>query len=810
MLIALYMKNQLLLCGLLLLFFACTTPNREKNNLDTPRVTLPNGWSLTPHGAHLELGDLPLNMVLSNDEKFAFISNNGQSGHSLQWIDLEQKRVLQTIEIPKAWYGLALDKAGKTLYAAAGFDNMVRRYVHNGQKWIESDSLVLDQKWPKKASSPAGLVLSKDEQSLFCVTKGDSSLYVLDLASNKIVERHRLSAEAYACILSEDGKALWISLWGGSAIVRYDLQAKKLGQAISTGKHPNEMVFSKDGEKLYVACADDNAVSVLDLKTNQVIETLGTALYADAPTGSTSNSLALSADGRTLAVANADNNCLALFDVSEAGKSRAKGFIPTGWYPSVVRFRGQNIWVCNGKGMTSKANPKGPNPFKREKDEEYIGGLFKGTLSYFVMPDDAELKNLTRLVYQNTPYSKEVEKMAAGEANNPIPRTLDGKSPIKYVFYIIKENRTYDQVFGDIKEGNGDPRLCLFPDSVTPNQHALAREFVLLDNFYVNAEVSADGHNWSTAAYANDYVEKTWPTNYGSRGGTYDYEGSKAIAYPKDGFIWDFCERAGVSFRSYGEFTHLGSTPYKKLIGRVCPIFPGYNLRIQDQYRVQKWKQDFDSLLAINAVPRMNIVRLANDHTMGARKDAPTPTAMVAENDLAVGQFVEYLSNSKIWKESAIFILEDDAQNGPDHVDAHRSIAMVVSPYTKRKHHEKTIYSTAAMLRTMELILGLRPMSQYDAAAPPMYACFTNKPDFTPFKAKANQVSISALNTIDDKWSKMSWAFNLEEIDQAPDREFNEVIWKAVRGRNAKVPAPRRSAFVSPLEEEEEEEEGRD
>ncbi|MBC8043592.1 MAG: hypothetical protein IAF08_09110, partial [Rhizobacter sp.] len=445
-------------------------------------------------------------------------------------------------------------------------------------------------------------------------------------------------------------------------------------------------------------------------------------------------------------------------------------------------------------------NPKGPQPDRKSGNtDEYIGRLFKGSLSIIDAPDARTLALYSKLVYDNTPYSKSREVTASGEAGNPVPReakTANALSPIKYVFYVIKENRTYDQMLGDVKEGNGDSSLCLFPEPVTPNHHALAREFVLLDNFYVDAEVSADGHNWSMAAYATDFVEKTWPSNYSGRGGNYDYEGGRKIAEPEKGFIWDYCKQAGVSYRSYGEFVYNGKATVVSLEGHVAAAFPTYNLDIMDTVRERIWEKDFDSLVATGAVPQFNIIRLPNDHTSGARTGKRTPQAFVADNDLALGRFVEHLSRSPVWKESAVFVLEDDAQNGPDHVDAHRSIAFVISPYTKRRNIDRTMYSTSSMLRTMELILGLPPMSQYDAAATPMWRCFTAAPDFTPYVCKPVATDLGAKNLAVNESSRRSETFNLAKEDAAPDIEFNEVIWKTVKGESSAMPAPRRSAFV--------------
>ena len=806
------MRHVLSIIGLTaLLLTGCETPEADQRqqraaaflaSQNINRYTLPNGWSLTPVGKQLPVGDLPLNAVVAGNNEFAIVTNNGQSKHGLHIIDLEKDSIVDEIEIPKAWLGLALTESGETLYASGGNDNMVRIYQIEDKKLTEVDSIILGAPWPQDSISVTGLALDEGRNLLYAVTKEDSALYVLDTKNKEVKASFPLGAAAYTCLLTDDHNTLYISLWGGSAVAVYDVSKSTITKNIPVGYHPNDMVLSPDQKHLFVACSDENAVAVIDLESNKEIERIVTALYPDAPRGSTPNGLALSDDGETLFIANADNNCLAVFDVAEPGRSESEGFIPTGWYPTGVEVIGSKILVLNGKGLSSAPNSdNGPNPYQRRNDStQYIGSLFKGTLSVLEMPDEQSLATYSQLVYENTPYTKAKELKAEGEAGNPIPMAAGDTSPIKYVFYIVKENRTYDQVFGDIPNGNGDPSICLFPDSITPNQHALAREFVLLDNFYVDAEVSADGHNWSTAAYAVDYVEKTWPTLYGGRGGTYDYEGNREIAYPKDGFIWDYCKRAGLSYRTYGIFANLNKTYLETLKGHTCGRFPGYDTKIKDIYREEQWESDFDSLLAIDAVPHFSTIRFGNDHTAGARVGYPTPAAMVADNDLAVGKLVEHISQSSIWKESAIFILEDDAQNGPDHVDAHRSIMMIASPYTRRNHKESTMYSTSSVLRTMELILGLPPMSQYDAAATPMFACFTSTADLTPFEARPNQVDLDEMNVEQNRLSRLSEQMNLDLEDQAPDDLLSEVIWKTVRGMDAVVPAPRRSAFVKVLE----------
>ena len=774
----------------------------------TGQVLLPNGWKLSPAGRSLTLGDFPLNMQLSASGKLLAITNNGQSTQSVQLIDPRSEKLLDEKVLGKSWYGLAFSKNEKELYVSGGNDNWVLNFHIAGTKLGNADTIKLGSAWPKNKICPTGLAVNKSNTNLYAVTKEDSILYVIEPVSRKILKKVQLAAIAYNCILSPDEKTLYISLWGGSQVVAYNTASQTITASISTGSHPNELLLNKTGTYLFVANASDNSVSVISTKTNKVIETMSTSLYPTRLTGSTTNGLALSANEKTLYIANADNNCLAVFDVSKPGTSQSLGFIPVGWYPTNVKTLGSKILVSNGKGLTSMANPLGPQPVLKTDNSgyhmgstvnsrlQYIAGLFKGSLSFIDAPKPDALKAYTKQVYANTPFNNKKTIKADGEAGNPVPRKAGEKSPIKHVFYIIKENRTYDQVLGDMPEGNGDTSLCIFGKRVTPNHHALAKEFVLLDNFYVDAEVSADGHNWSMAAYATDIVEKTWPTSYGNRGGSTSFEGGRVVTYPKDGFIWDYCKRAGITYRSYGEFGEFDDAHIKSLKGHMGPHSPGFDMDVPDQVRADASEHDFDSLLTINAVPQFNTLRISNDHTSGQRKGKFSPVAAVADNDLAVGRIIQHLSESPVWKESVVFILEDDAQNGPDHVDAHRSPAFVVGPYVKRNTVVHTMYSTSGFLRTMELILGLPPMSQYDAAAMPLYECFTSKADFTPYRLKPAQVDIMQRNVAVNESSKRSEQFNFAKEDAAPDLDLNEVVWKSVKGENSVMPAPKRSAFV--------------
>jgi YVTN family beta-propeller protein len=778
------------------------------------QVHLPNGWSLSPAGTSMLLGDLPLNMTFSPSHQLLAVTNNGQSDQVLQLLDPEHMKQLDSVKMKASWLGLCFSADSKSLYASGGNTNYIVLFDVSQKKLTPKDTFMLGKPWPELIS-PAGICLDEGRNCLYVVTKESNSLYIVDLGSKKVSGKYPLGGEGYTCMLAPDKKTLYISCWMCGCIKIFDADKKEFKKDIPTGSHPNDICMTHKGNFLYVANANDNSVSVIDLNTTKVVETLNAALYPSSPAGSTTNSVALSEDEQTLYVANADNNCLALFDVSKPGFSHSKGFIPTGWYPTCVRINAGSIFVANGKGFTSLPNPLGPNPARKEEEvvyqqgnkkitgkEQYIGGLFQGTLSKISVPDANQLGTYSFQVYKNTPFHKQNMLSAVGEAGNPIPRKLGEKSTIKHVFYIIKENRTYDQILGDVKQGNGDTSLVLFGNKYTPNEHALVNEFVLYDNFYVDGEVSADGHNWTNGAYATDYLEKTWPTYYGGRGGEYESEGHAERANNKNGFIWDAAKKASVTYRTYGEFADNYKPNIPVLKDHFCPYYTGWDLKTRDTVRYDEWKREFDSLVAINQVPQLNTMRFSNDHTEGLTKGRPTPFAHVADNDLAVGLFVEHLSHSPIWNESVVFILEDDAQNGPDHVDAHRSTLYVAGGYVKRKYVDHSMYSTSSVLHTMELILGMEPMSQYDAAAPTLWKSFDKQPTATPFNALPEDVKLDEVCTVSNKWSKQSGKMDFRGEDRVPDILLNEILWVAVKGESLPMPAPKHSAFLQVTEED--------
>ena len=777
-----------------------------------PIVSLPNGWKLSSAGKSFGLGDLPLNIAVSHSNKFVAVTNNGVSAHSIMLIDVKSERVIDSVIIPKAWYGLAFSPDDQFLYAAGGHDNKIVRYEITQNKLKKKDEILLGAVWPNRIA-PSGITFDAKRQKIYVVTRDNRSLYVIDSKTQKIDKQFGLDGEAYMSVMSTDSKELYISCWGCDHVLVFDLNLQAWKAPIKVGDNPNEMLVSPNGQQLYVCNANDNTVSVINLKTKKVIETLDVALYPNSPSGSTTNGLAIDPVKKSLFIANADNNCLAVFDVSTPGKSVPKGFIPVGWFPTNVKFINNKIWVTNGKGNTSLANPYGPRPIKNgeevilhgadvnaPKEVQYIGSMFKGTMSVIACPSEKDLQAYSKAVYRNTSYSPTKSDLADKEAPGfPIPMKMGQKSPIKYVFYVIKENRTYDQVLSDVKGGNGDTTLLLFGRKYTPNQHAIAEKFVLLDNFYVDSEVSADGHQWSMGAYATDYMEKSWPTSYGGKGGGIYGDAEKNVVLNKSGYIWDLCNRYGVTFRTYGEFVTNGKATIPVLDKHFHPTFPSYSLAIMDTTRLRIWKTEFETMVKENRVPQFNSLRLGNDHTEGLRIGRPTPYAHVADNDYAVGLLIETLSKSPIWNETAVFILEDDAQNGADHVDAHRSTAYVAGGFVKRNYVDHTAYSTSSMLRTMELILGLSPMSQYDAAAMPMWRSFDSVSKPSDFKAITPNVDLRTKNVVRNEWQRRSELFNFEKEDTNNDVAFNLVLWHGLKGDKIPFPGPTRAAFVYPI-----------
>ncbi len=783
-------------------------------------ILLPSQWSLRPAGKQVKLGDFPVNIALHPSGHWAAILHAGYGEHEVAVVDVRTQKMVSRVTVPQAFYGLCFDKNGDQLYTSGGEFEVV--HVFHFKSGYLSDHREIKIGEVAEEYVPAGMTTSADGTRLFVANAWGDTVVAIPLAKPEKLEHIKFDKDAYpyAVLPTQDNKRLYVSLWGAARVAVVDLKKMRIEAQWATESHPTELVLSPDDSLLYVACANSNTVSVIETKTGRALEVISSALYANAPNGSTPNSISLTPDGKVLFIANADNNNLAVVDVSQRGQSRSLGYIPVGWYPTSVRFNAKDkkIYVANGKGLTSKSNRHGPNPLNRPPTSirEYIGGLMRGTLSAIESPSPGDMAEHTKQAYKCSPLRQDLAPTAKPRTkDNPIAAKLGDSSPIKHCIYIVKENRTYDQVFGDMPEGNGDPQLCIFGEKITPNHHALARQFVLLDNFYVESEVSADGHEWTMAAYATDFVEKSWPLLYrpGNKGKlSYPSEGSHEIAFPAGGYIWDRCREAGVSYRSYGEFIANGRTPedpgrakVKALEGHFDPMFRSYDLDYMDIKRADRFIAELKRFETEGEMPRFIVLRLPNDHTYGTRAGKRTPIAMVADNDLALGRVVEAVSNSKFWKDTAIFVIQDDAQNGSDHVDAHRTVALAVSPYTKRGHVDSTMYSTASMLRSMELILGLKPMSQFDAAARPMYASFQAKPDFKAYKHLPANVDLNATNSVSAWGAEMSEQLDFSREDIADDLLLNEIVWRSVRGPNSKMPAPVRASFVFRHPEDEDE-----
>ena len=792
-----------------------SSPERRPlpGQLRNGRTRLANGWLLSPAGQQVRVGNFPQHLCVSPDERWAVVSCSDYGKSGLTVVDLEAARRAQDIPLASTWLGVSFIAHGTRIAIAGGLSNRVYLYDFAAGRARLADSIALGPPWSAGGQYPQGKKidygegaiwptgLSADDRSgrLYVVSRLNASLYAVDLNTRKVIRRVALPAVPFTCLVSHRGDRVFVSLWSGAGVALVSASSLEVEKVIPVGDHPCEMVEAPDGARLFVANANQNTVSVIDLREGRASETLATAPDPRAPAGSTPDAVALDPGSQRLFVANADINCLAVFDVSRAGHSRPLGFVPTGYYPtSLAVLPGRHaIVVSNGKGMGS-----GPSSGARPDTLAWcryliFGPKGRGSLSIISEPDDRTLARLTRQVMDNAPGARAARAAKAVAADNPIPSRPGQRSPIRHVFYIFKENRSYDDMLGDLPQGNGDPSLCLFGENVTPNHHALARTFVLLDNTYCDADGSADGHNWGMAAYSNDYVTRSVGVSP-----IYDYEGGNALAYPSGGYLWDACERRGVSFRSYGEFVFNPDDPrdtvkagVASLEGRTAPRYRGYDTMVSDLDRYRAWLEEFDRYDRDGGLPRLEIIRLPNDHTEGTCKGRPTPRAHVAENDLALGLMVERISHSRYWKESVIFVIEDDAANGPDHVDAHRTVALAVGPYVRRGQVDSELYTNAAMLRTIELILGLPPMSQFDAAATPMSASFTATPDLTPYTHEEARVDLGEQNLAGAYGQERSGRMDFSVADAAPPEELTEILWRSVRGADAPLPPLARGAF---------------
>ncbi|GAB3569785.1 hypothetical protein GCM10027405_33540 [Arthrobacter alkaliphilus] len=750
----------------------------------------PAGWKVTPAGQQKAAGFFPANAVLSPDGKALLVPNivkNANNKQTVQVIEVKDGDVLQELELDNSNSavpqgvapGLAFSHDGKQVFLATANKNaiLVLDWDASAQKLSVNRSLKLPA-----GSYPQTVAVSQDDKTVYATGQLSRQLIAVDVATGQ-TKQAAVGSYPYGVVLSEDGHTAYVSNQGGNTLSVFAVDGLALAPKpeITVGTHPNSLVVDKVGHRIFASNGDSDTVSLIDPAQNKVTATIPLAPYKGAPSGTQPTNLALSPDAKTMYVTGGGNNDVSVVDLSsQENFGKIKGLIPTGWYPTGVQSSqdGKKLLVTSAKGLGTGPN-KGTDP-SNSNNHPYIEGQLKGYVSIVDTPDAKQLDTYTQQVRSNNGFDKSHDGGQRGsdegdqgdnnqnqdEQKTIVPRRPGEDSPINHVIYVVKENRTYDQVFGDMGKGNGDPSLAIFGKDVTPNHHKLADQFVTLDNFYANGEVSQNGWQWATQASSNPYNETGTAQGYAGNGSQYDSEGyhpDVAAAGPDSAhaYLWDKLAQNKIPFRNYGQFVvPAGSIASNETVkcaaGSFCahdPLldantahnFPWFDMGVSDQHRFDLWDQEFQQYKANDNLPAMQFIDLPRDHTAGGG----TAKQLVADNDLALGKIVDEVSHSQFWKSTAIFVVEDDAQGGPDHVDAHRTVAEVISPYTQTGIVDSHFYSQVSMLRTMELFLGVAPMSQYDAAALPMIYSFSNKPNFAAYDAvAAPAVSASMASTV--------------------------------------------------------------
>ncbi len=856
------------------------------------RVVLPQNQVITPAGRQVELPKMrPQALALSPDGKWLVTAGKT---HDLVVIDPQNGTVLQKIALPSekslpgdgkpestdapvsshilqpdaegqlSFTGLVFSPDGTRIYLS-NVNGSIKVFSVDGGKISGLFSIALpDANAPRrKKEIPAGLALSLDGKRLYVALNLSNALLEMDAASGKILRRFEVGALPYDVVLT--GRKAYVSNWGGrrpdaksttgpagrGTLVRVDkryiasegsvsvvdLETGQVTKEILAGKHASALALSPDGRHLVVANAGDDTLSVLDTRLDKIVETIPLR-DTDGLFGASPDALTFAPSGDVLFAALGGRNAVAQI-AFRAGRSRVRGLIPTGWFPGAVVCDAprQSLYVANIKGFGSGLPPAPGAPVKFNSHQYF------GTLSLIPLPNEVDLQHFTQVVRWNA--RQNVIQAALlparkGQAPRPVPERVGEPSVFKHVVYVIKENRTYDQVFGDIKEGNGDPSLCIFGENVTPNQHKMVREFALLDNTYCSGILSADGHQWADSGITTDYMERSFAGFPRSYPDGMDENDIDAMAYSPGGFIWDNVLKHGKTLRDYGEFTidevgwkdpkrkpapkfldyyrdfvdntgltKIGSRPaIESLRPYIKTDTVGWNMSVPDVLRAARFIEELKKYEETGNFPNFIIICLPNDHTSGTSLGSPTPAAQVADNDLAFGRIVEAISHSKFWKDTCIFAIEDDPQSGWDHVSGYRTTAYCISPYTKRGVTVGTQYNTTSILRTMEQILGLPPMNQFDASATPMFDCFIDQSNVKPFDAVPNLVPLDQMNpspaAILDKVLRedalVSATLNFLEVDKAPEDILNRIIWRSVKG--SQVPYPEWA--ISMVEEDEE------
>ncbi|HOK44784.1 MAG TPA: alkaline phosphatase family protein, partial [Bryobacteraceae bacterium] len=763
-------------------------PREQPGPLPNGGFLLGSGWQLRPAGRQVPASTLPMSAAVSPDGKYLLVLNGGYLPPSISVIDTATEREVGRTPVPDAWLGLAFSPKGDRVYVGGGCQAAVFEFVFDGGKL--APSRVFPVAAPEKRTHRdfiGDVTLDPAGRLLYAADLFNNVIAVINPQSGKVIDRFRTGRRPYRILFPPGGQSFFVSSWADGTVYQHDTAKGTVIDRFRLGQHTTDMLWvpgkpaALPGEaeveqaelpfdwvtaRLFVTASNTNNVYVLGATESgeiRRVEVINVSMGAWQPAGMTPSALALSPDGKRLYIVCSDANAVAVADISGV-RSVPLGFIPTGWYPTAVRVLSDNrIVVLNGRGLRSFPNPRGPNPTRPETEQagesvQYVARMQTGTVSFIDPPSEEQLEKYSQTVFENTPYRDELLEDAGGGGNSPIPSRPGDPSPIKHVVYILKENRTYDQVFGDLKPGKGDPSLVLFNEAAAPNHRKLAREFVLLDNFYVNGDTNADGYNWSIAAIAPDYVQKLWPNTYGRRRNYHDFEGGDPAAMPPTGYLWTQAAAAGISMRNYGHF--VVNRPLDKVqdgihvevvrepvLNRVTNLrFRGLDPDYPDVERAKVFLADLAEFEKTGQMPSLLLMRLGNDRTSGLAPGKVAPLSAFADNDAALGMIVEGISKSRFWPQTAIFVMEDNAQNGPDHVDSHRSVAFVISPYSRRGAVDSTMYNTTSMLRTIELILGLRPMTMFDAAARPMFNAMQNTPDTRPYTAEKPRIPLNERN----------------------------------------------------------------
>jgi YVTN family beta-propeller protein len=777
---------------------------------------LSSGWRIKAAGTQIPVDTFPMAAAVTPDKKFLLVLNGGFNPPSISVIDIATNKAVSRTPVPDGWLGLVITKAGDKVYVGGGSQAAIYEFsLANGVLTPARMFPIVAQKDRKPEDFIGDIQFSPDGHLLYAADLYRDSVVVVNPQSGQVVSRIKTGRRPYRILFHPSGKSLYVSSWADGSIGQFDAATGALITTVRIAPHTTDMVWREGSvedhpeiaARLFVSASNTNNVYVLGATESGDLsrfETINLSLTPRQPLGTTPSGLGLSADGAKLFVACADANAAAVVDIS-GERSRVLGFVPTGWYPTeAFGLPDGRMAVLNGKGLRSYPNPNGPNPAKTGNDSPQYGPRIQtGTVQLVDVPDESKLQSLTAEVLGNTPYRDE----KLDDAGIPPDSPVHVNGPIKHVIYIVKENRTYDQVLGDMKEGNGDPSLVLFGESSTPNFHKMAREFVLLDNFYVNSDVSADGHNWATAAIAPDFTQRMWPSQYARRSKIYNFEGGEPANSPPAGYLWTNAAQAGITLANYGYFAENRTKPAAdgSQISRVLdPVlskvtntdFRSFDLDYPDVERAKVFLDDLGDWQKDGMMPQLLIMRLGNDHTSGTTAGKIAPLSASADNDQAVGMVVEAVSKSRYWNETAIFVIEDDAQNGPDHVDSHRSTCYVISPWVQRHAVNSTMYNQASVLRTMEIILGMHPMTTYDAGARPMFGVFAAAPTPAVYTLEKPQISLTDRNPAKSPTAARSNRMNFKDADDIDDDELNAILWAAIKGPDVPMPAPVRSRFA--------------